>query len=598
MFNREDCDTLTAAALAVAARKPDAIAFEYLSIRAERTALSYGNLVRKSLSVASALLKLAKPGDRVLLPCFNEIDFHIGFFACLFARCIAVPTHAPRVKRKLPEAGLSRFRYIAEDSQATVLLAPSALLERIEPYFHALPGLQQLQVLAIETAVSSMPLARAAIVAEPDDVAYLQYTSGSTSDPKGVVITQRCIVNNQKSMAEQAQLDESITSVSWLPLYHDMGLTLGCMLGIWLNVQTVILSPFVFIAKPELWLQEISGRRNVLAGGPNFCYSHCIAKVSPALLAELDLSGWLYAVNGAEPLSAATLYHFADKFAESGFIIDNFHPAYGMAEATLYVVGGRRDQAAVIRCYDKEQLKNNCATRAPHNAAAVELVGSGAVQNDAVVIVDAATLTPLHDGRIGELWINSNSAGKGYWGKPQQSADVFGHVLADYPGRRFFRSGDLGFIDGGELFVTGRIKEMIIVHGANYYPHDIERIAKTAHADLAPLMAAAFVNNHSDHEGLTLAIECPPKWDAAQLDAVMLDIRGLISAEFQLKLDNIYLLPVGSVPRTTSGKIQRKLCSEKIASGELLPIADLASSAMTVGRALDAASESRREASC
>ena len=574
------CTTLTASALAAAHKKADAIAFEYVSIREQRTCLTYGNLVRKSLSVAAALLKIARPGERILLPCFNEMDFHIGFLACLFARCIAVPTHAPRIKRKLSEYGLSRFRYIAEDSQAKIMLAPQALIERVEPYFAQLPGLDRLATLAMEAAITSIPLDSATLVAEPGDIAYLQYTSGSTSDPKGVVITQQCIINNQRYMAEHAQLDDSVVLVNWLPLYHDMGLTLGCMSGIWLNAPTIILSPFVFIAKPELWLKEISGRRNVLAGGPNFCYLHCIDKVDRQLIDTLDLSGWNYAVNGSEPLIADTLYHFADTFAASGFALDSFYPAYGMAEATLFVAGGRRRRLPVIRWYDKTCFRNNVALRADPAGTALALVGSGETsRHTAVIIVDPHTALPVANGCVGEIWISSDSAGLGYWGKPDKSSEVFGFGLADFAGN-FFRSGDLGFIDDGELFVTGRIKEVIIVHGANYYPYDIERIAKSAHPELTSLMAAAFVRQHNDAECLELAVECPPKWNDEQIQSIMLDIRGLVSEEFQLKVNNIHMLLVGSVPRTTSGKIQRNLCREKISRGEITSIASLMGSVL------------------
>lgn len=546
------------------AEKPDFPLFECIDTQGIRTHLTIAELHHKATHVARYLAAQLGAGARVLLPTNNELAFHVAFLGCLYAGCVGVPIQVPRIKPKLADLGLGRFFAVVKDCGARLALIDDTLLSGLAQFGQrvqgVMPGLKLVAVSEAEGEGQTCDITLAPVA--PDSLAFLQYTSGSTSTPKGVMLTHGAIVSNQASMQRRFAIRAHSTSLSWLPLYHDMGLCSGFFIPIYLAMKCVILSPLAFIARPELWLAEISRHEDVLTGGPNFTFAHCNTRIKPEVLAHLDISRWRLAFCGAEPIRPAVIREFSDRFSACGFRPETFCPSYGLAEGTLFVSSKTDGETPVVSCFSLSALGMGKAVIAKAEQAepSVELMSCGREHDDiTVVIVDPLTLTPLEEGCVGELLVCSPGAGIGYWQKPAETAQTFGLKIAGQGEKKFFRTGDLGFKWQQELYISGRAKELIIINGVNYYPQDIEFTAQSVERSLATFKAACF--SVDAEASLALIVEADAAQLAEPLAGLIEKIRTAIRLEHQLAINDILLVKPGVIPRTSSGKVQRLSCA-------------------------------------
>jgi acyl-CoA synthetase (AMP-forming)/AMP-acid ligase II len=405
------------------------------------------------------------------------------------------------------------------------------------------------------------------------DLAFLQYTSGSTSRPKGVMVSHANLLDNLEMIRRALGNSQSATTVSWTPLHHDMGLILNVLQACFVGAACVLMAPVSFLQRPLSWLKAIHDCSAEVAGGPNFAFDLCVSRFRPDAMVGVDLSGWRVAFNGAEPVRAETLRRFATTFAPYGFDARAFYPCYGMAEATLLISGGRRGAGAAIAEASRAAMQSLhiAAPRDQDDAAA--LVGCGtALEGERIAIVDPETRRRCAPGRIGEIWVAGANVARGYWRSEAASAEAFGGAIADEPGARWLRTGDLGALDArGELFVTGRIKDLIIVRGVNHYPQDIEFTAQKANACLRPGFGAAFaVLDPQGLERVVIVQEVERTYrNSIDPGAVAADIREAVAEQHELALHDVVLAAPGTVPKTTSGKIQRRLIRQLWQEGRI-----------------------------
>jgi acyl-CoA synthetase (AMP-forming)/AMP-acid ligase II len=376
-------------------------------------------------------------------------------------------------------------------------------------------------------------------------------------------------VANERVIQQGFGTDPSIVVVGWLPLYHDMGLIGNILQPLYLGARGYVMSPLEFLKKPFNWLRAISHFRGTTAGGPNFGFERCVRKTTPEERASLDLSSWRAAYDGAEPLSPETVRRFAESFAVSGFDPRAMYPCYGLAEATLYVTGPQSFTGAVIRGFDVRALERERRAVPAEAAGSRRLVSSGRTWLDQrVVIVDPDAGEALPDGRIGEIWTSGPNVAEGYWGRPEESAAIFRASLANGEGP-FLRTGDLGFVLDGELYVTGRLKDLIIIRGRNYYPQDIERTIDRAHPMIRPGCGVAFAVHEDGQERLVIVQELDDGGTQADVDAALASIRRTVAAQHDLKVHAVVLIPRGEIPKTSSGKLQRIRTRDLYESGAL-----------------------------
>jgi len=546
--------------------QPEDTAFVYLvDGEDEQTSLTYRQLDRQARAIAARLQSQGLSGQRALLLYPAGLEFICAFFGCLYAGVVAVPVYPPRRNRSL-----DRIQAVGDDCGAEVALSTDLVLQRVEPLIDETPHLKQLTWLA----TCSVPEEAAEDWQPPeiDDetVAFLQYTSGSTGMPKGVMLTHANLLHNSALIAYAFEHTRSGTGVYWLPCYHDMGLIGGILQPLYVGRPNVMMAPMSFLQRPVRWLQAITRFGGTTSGGPNFAYELCVEKVTSEQIEELDLSTWQVAFNGAEPVRAETLDRFAEKFAPCGFRREAFYPCYGLAEASLIVSGGYAKQPPIIRRFDAPSLLAGKAVEVNGRATtARRLVGCGGTLPDQqIVIADPQTGKACAEGQVGEIWVRGPSIARGYWRKPELSRNVFEARLSDSGEGPFLRTGDLGFFDRSELFVTGRIKDLIIVHGVNVYPQDIEQTARRAHPRLHSGAGAAFTVEEDGREKLIVVHEIERR-KQGHLDEVFDAIRRAVSAEHELGVEGILLIRAGSIPKTSSGKIQRHACRDGYLDGSL-----------------------------
>jgi acyl-CoA synthetase (AMP-forming)/AMP-acid ligase II len=503
---------------------------------------SYGELDVQARRMAAALRRRgARPGDRVLLIMPTSLELVAAFFGCLYAGAIAVPVNPPRSASRL--GPLAR---VAENSGAAFAIVARALAPLIEPFA---PG--RVLVAEDEHALDSEPPADAG----PETIAFLQYTSGSTSDPKGVVVSHGNVLHNQAMITASFGHDESMRTVSWLPLYHDMGL-IGMLLNpLFIGGSVWFMDPLAFAQRPVRWLQAISKVRATSSGGPNFAFDLCCERISDAERDALDLSSWNVAFCGAEPIRGATLERFASTFASCGFRREAFLPCYGLAEATLFVTGRASGQGPSYLAVSAEALERGEVAPA-RDSDERKLVSCGRTWSDLEVsIVDPETKLPAAAGRVGEIWVSGKSVTRGYWNHAEATAETFGAHL---------RTGDLGFMHDGEVYVTGRSKDLLIVDGRNHYPQDIELTAQDSHPRLAARTGAAFVVA----EDLVIVHECDVVSHEQEAEIAQA-VRSAVSAHHDLHAHTIVLVASGTIPRTSSGKVRRAACRDQFEAGTL-----------------------------
>ena len=534
--------------------------YSFLHDDGHRESLTFGELDRRACAVAQGLSAHGSPGDRVLLLLPSGLDYAVAFYGCLYAGCVAVPAFPPDDGRA--RRGEERLSVIVADAGARLALSTRAVLDS-GTTARALPGLP---VLASDELARTDPTAWQEPATGAGDLALLQYTSGSTSDPRGVMLTHRNMIHNAAIQRRAWRLSSASVGVSWLPLYHDLGVLTCLLQPIFSGFAATMMSPAAFLRSPLSWLRTISDERGTFAGGPNFAFDLCVRKTTPAQRAALDLSTWDRAFNGAEPVHPETLRGFAEAFAPSGFRAEAMYPCYGLSEANL-VAGGLRDAPPIITRLDREQLANGRAVRAAQDTPAERVrvvVGCGTWQDEQDVrIVDPQTRELRDDGVEGEIWVGGPSVSEGYWGRPEESVASFGARLANEPQAKFLRTGDLGFVLDGELYVAGRLKDLLIVRGRNHHPQDIERTLLAAHPALRPGGGVAFsIDGDGDGDGeerLVIVQEVPGDLDADRLFA---DLRQHIAEQHELALYAAALVRPGTLPKTTSGKVRRRACRQ------------------------------------
>ena len=473
-----------------AAQQPGRLAYTFLlDGEGEEAHLTYGELERQARAVGACLQGLGLRGERVILLYPPGLEYIAAFWGCLFAGAVAVPAYPPRLNRNL-----ERLQAVVADARPSAALTNGQTLSRLKPLLHEVPALRALKWVATE----EIDICSAERWREPEvegsTLAFLQYTSGSTAAPKGVMVSHGNLLHNQALIKRAFGQSEESVIVGWLPLYHDMGLIGNVLQPLYVGARCVLMSPVAFLQKPLRWLQAISHYRATTSGGPNFAYDLCARKINPAQSTTLDLSCWNVAFNGAEPVRAATLERFTEAFKFSGFRREAFYPCYGLAEATLLVSGSRAARPLVLKTVDKDALADGRVSElTEQDAPGHVLVGCGAASADqSVLIVNPVSLTASADGEVGEVWARGPSVAGGYWNRAEETESTFRACLADAEEGPFLRTGDLGFVSDGELFVTGRLKDLIIIRGRNLYPHDIERTAEAAHVSLRPGGGVAF----------------------------------------------------------------------------------------------------------
>ena len=531
--------------------------------------LSYAQLDQKARAIASALQATGEPGQRVLLLHQPGLHFIAAFYGCLYAGAIAVttyPVHRGRLKQALP-----KICSLLKDSECSTMLTTEEMAVGFAEAWKEVIDERCPRIIASDTLCASGAEKWHAPAVGRDSVAFLQYTSGSTSSPRGVAVTHGNMLHNSELIARGFESDSRSMGISWLPPYHDMGLIGGVVKPLFVGFPVVILSPYTFLQQPFRWLQTITKVRATVTGGPNFAYDLCVRKVTPEQRSRLDLSSWKIAFNGAEPIHPETMERFSALFSSCGFNPKAFYPCYGLAESTLYVTGGKALAGPKYIHVDRSELEQGKAVAAkPNDGDAKMLVGCGhAAAEQKVVIVDPQTRRKCPDGSVGEIWVSGPSVAAGYWNRPQESAKVFCARLADDGKGPFLRTGDLGFLQKGELFVTGRIKDLIIINGRNLYPQDVEITAQASHPALQPFGGAAFCVEHESQERLVIAQEVQREFLRADSAEMMAAIRQAIVRDYDVQAYAVALLKPGQVPRTSSGKVRRSLCKASLMAGEL-----------------------------
>ena len=534
--------------------------------------LTYGELDQQARAIAAQLQSLKAAGERALLLYQSSLEFITAFFGCLYAGVIAVPAYPPRRNQNL-----SRLQAIVEDAQAQFALTTTPLSLTIQEQFLQKPELATLQWLATDSINPNLAVDWQEPDVRSETLAFLQYTSGSTGSPKGVMITHRNLLRNEHMIQIAFEHTEKTIFAGWLPLFHDMGLIGNVIQPLYLGIPCFLMSPVAFLQKPVRWLQTISRYRATTSGGPNFAYDLCVRKITSQQRANLDLSSWEVAFNGAEPVRAETLERFTAAFEPYGFRREAFYPCYGMAEATLFISGGLKKTPFWVQPVAAAPLEQNQAVTAAGEAVGSrEIVSCGrswADQN--IVIVDPVALVQLPAGKIGEIWVSSSSVAQGYWNQEGQTEEVFRAYLTETGEGPFLRTGDLGFMQGDDLFVTGRLKDVIIIRGRNHYPQDIELTVENSHLSLRPSCGAAFAVEIAGQEKLVIAQEIERSF-LRKLDAneVISAIRRAISEEHDLQVYAVLLLKTASLPKTSSGKVQRSACRTLFREGALNIVAD------------------------
>lgn len=542
-----------------AAVRPEAVAYRFLpGGEDEELTLTYAQAARRAQRIAAALQQAGCVGERVLLLYPPGLDYVAAMLGCLCSGAVAVPAYPPRAAQSRAN---DRIHSIVKDARPAAVLTTARLLETVQECFAG----HNVQCLVTD----ELDEQRADEWREPDihpeDLACLQYTSGSTAAPKGVMLTHANLIHNSRVVGEGFGHRAGMTGVIWLPPYHDMGLGGGILQPLYNGGSVVLMAPATFLQRPIRWLRAISRYKAATSGGPNFAYEMCARTISDQDKASLDLSCWNVAFNGAEPIDPSTLDRFARAFAPCGFLREAFYPCYGLAEATLMVSGGGRLCETALDSPDD----------ASGSKRTTPFVGCGNARDDGkMVIVDPQTLRLCPPGKVGEIWVSGSSVASGYWDNPAETEKTFNARLSATNEGPFLRTGDLGFLRRAELFVTGRLKDLINLRGIKHYPQDIEQTVQDCHPALQPAGAAAFSVEHDAQERLVVLQEIQRSQRNADPQKIIAAIREAISKHHEIDAHAIVLLKPGQLPKTSSGKVQHYACREGYLSGSFETIAE------------------------
>lgn len=557
-------------------QQPNKVAYKFL-VDGDKCELNltYQELDKKSLAVMETIISKVSPKSRALLIYPPGLDFIVAFCACLYAGIIAVPVSIPRFSRQ--SNNTRKIQEIISNAECSIVLTTSTLLPNISSKFAQDATFESLKWLATDKISrdykSLEKLSRVIQISQPNELAFIQYTSGSTGTSKGVMVSHGNIIYNEQVICSKFGHSGESVVMGWLPHYHDMGLIGNIMQPLYIGALCILMSPVMFMKRPILWLKAISRYRATTSGGPNFAYDLCVKKITREQQADIDLSSWDVAFCGAEPIRSETMKQFSSKFASCGFQVNAFYPCYGIAESTLFVSGGNELETPSIKVVDEKALKQNRIAYVNNvNSEGKAIVGCGkSFLGQQIIIVDPETSIISLPNQVGEIWISSKSVAQGYWNLSKETDYAFNaHVFNTGEGP-FFRTGDLGFLEDGELFVTGRLKDLIIIRGRNYYPHDIEFTVKQSNSMVFQnLSSAAFTANIGEEERLIVAQEVKRQF-IGQLDfeSIISDIRKTISLEHGLYVYDLVLLKMGTIPKTSSGKVQRYICRSLFLDGTI-----------------------------
>lgn len=546
--------------------QPDRVAYTFLvDGLTPSDSLTYGQLDRNSREIALMLNRVLKPGERSLLMYPPGLDFVSAFFGCLYAGVIAVPAYPPQSSR--PEHSLPRMKAILTESGSRAVLCKEDFIEKYSMLFQASPELSHCSLLATDH-YGLEPMEQWSLPdCTPESLAFLQYTSGSTAAPKGVSVSHANILHNLAYIQHVSHHETQNVLVSWLPTHHDMGLFSGVLFPLFNNCPAYLMSPVSFLQKPVRWLEAISHFRGTNSGGPNFAYDLCVQRTSPEQRKELDLSSWKIAYNGAEPIRSSTLVNFSKTFQECGFRRSSLFPVYGLAESTVFVCGKPLTDSVADTSQSKQSEPVNCGSP---------------VFGMEIVIADPEKRIEMPAGEVGEIWVNGPSVAQGYWNQPDETLRTF-RVFLDKGTIPFLRTGDLGFMSNGNLHVTGRIKDLIIVRGRKHFPQDIEHTVESCHAEIRAQGTSAVSVDFDDGPQLVILVEVnhrslfresAEKTDTrsellVQLAEIIWAIRQAVSEQHELQVDAISFVNRGGILKTSSGKIRRHACCDAVRLGTL-----------------------------
>ncbi|HXS85984.1 MAG TPA: SDR family NAD(P)-dependent oxidoreductase [Mycobacterium sp.] len=556
-------------------------AFDYCRYFADgeqHSQLTFGELDNRARAVASVLQRMGATGERALVLCPSGLDFIVAFFGCIYAGAVPVPVHPPARARVI-----GRVASIVQDTEARFTVTTAETQAQFQGAIDGMTDGPGMQWCAVDDLADQAGAAGAWVAPDidPDTTAMLQYTSGSTGSPKGVVVSHRNLLSNVEAIRTAwGGGNDRAKGVFWLPLHHDMGLIGGILTSIYVGATSYFMPPESFIERPMRWLEAIAKHGGTITAAPNFAYQLCVDLSSPEERAALDLSTMATAMCGAEPIRAATLQRFIDAFAPAGFRPQGFAPVYGMAESTL-LVSGKAEQdrtAPIVRHLDSDALRDHrIVPVAPGSPDAAAFVACGQTQQGhEAVIVDPATGRPCADDQVGEIWLAGGSVAQGYWGKPAETAETFNAFLADTGRGPFLRTGDLGFHLDGELFVSGRLKDLIVIRGRNHYPEDIEATVQDSHDALLRGRGAAFsVTLDSDAGEQLVVVQEVDRYRAADIDTdeVLAAIRTAVTEHHEIRPHAIVLTEPSTIPTTSSGKIRRNRSRQRFLDGDLAAIA-------------------------
>lgn len=582
----------------------DKVAYRFIDFSTERDGvqrdLNWADFGARNKAVGARLQQVTQPGDRVAILCPQNLEYLVAFFGTLYSGRIAVPLFDPN------EPGhVGRLHAVLDDCTPSAILTTTAAAEGVRKFFRTRPANQRPRVIAVDAVPDEVGATWEPVDVQPDTIAYLQYTSGSTRIPTGVQITHLNLATNVVQVIEALDGQEGDRGVSWLPFFHDMGLItvlLSPMLGHYITFMT----PAAFVRRPGRWIREMARKPDDTGGtisvAPNFAFDHAAARGVPKDGEEpLDLSNIKCILNGSEPISAATVRRFNEAFGPYGFKPEAIKPSYGLAEATLFVSTTPIHESPRIISVDRDELNNNRFVEVPDDSPkAVAQAGAGKIGlAEWAVIVDHETATELPDGQIGEIWISGQNMGTGYWNKPEETVATFHNILKSRTtpshaegaadDATWVRTGDLGAYHDGELYITGRVKDLVIVDGRNHYPQDLEYSAQEASKALRTGFVAAFSvpanqlpdevfeNAHAGlkrdpddtSEQLVIVGERAPGAHKLDMGPIVDDIRAAIAVRHGVTVRDVLLTAAGAIPRTSSGKIGRRACRSAYLDGSL-----------------------------
>jgi amino acid adenylation domain-containing protein len=546
--------------------QPDQLAFTFLPDgETEGDRLTYRELDRQAQAIAAQLQALELSGERALLLYPPGFDYLAAFFGCLYAGVVAVPAYPPRSPRNTP-----RIKAIWADAQVAIALTTTATLPKLQSLMATKTDLGDIEWLTTDNLTKGLEENWQEPFIDTNTLAFLQYTSGSTGTPKGVMLSHGNLLHNAAMTYQLMGHSPSSKFVSWLPTYHDMGLIGGILQPLYGGFPCILMPPAAFLQRPYRWLQAISQYKGTTSGAPNFAYELCIQKITPEQQETLDLSSWDVAFNGAEPIRQDTLERFCVKFAPCGFHRSAFYPCYGMAEATLMVSGGQKTTPPVFKTISGTTLARHqvVETSVESEDASTHVSCGQTLQGQQIVIVNPETLTQSYNHEVGEIWVSGSSVGHGYWNQPEKTRETFLAYLSYTGEGPFLRTGDLGFLQDGELFITGRAKDLIIIRGRNLYPQDIELTAERSHPALRVGSSAAFSVEVDGEERLVVVQEVEFR-QKPNVEDVTAAIRQAVTEEHEVQVHTVVLIKPGTIPKTSSGKIQRRATRTTFLTGNL-----------------------------